>query len=185
MMDQATQTMLDNLQKNTGKSLEEWKKIVSDSGMQKHNDIIKLLKTEHAFTHGFANMVALKFRGTDAGSAEGPEVLIEKQYQGKENLKPLYEQLVTVVKQFGEDVELAPKNAYVSVRAKKQFALIQPSTKTRLDVGINLKGAAPEGRLEKSGSFNAMCSHRVRLESLGHIDPELISWLKAAYEQAR
>ncbi|MBD1396213.1 DUF4287 domain-containing protein [Pontibacter sp. JH31] len=184
-MDQAAQTMIDNLQKNTGKSMEEWKQIVADSGIQKHSDILKFLKTEHNFTHGFANLIALKFKGTDAGSAESPEQLIEKQYQGKENLKPLYDKLVTELKQFGEDVELAPKNAYVSVRVKKQFALFQPSTKTRLDVGINLKGTEPVGRLEKSGSFNAMCSHRVRLESLEDVNPELIGWLKAAYEQAR
>jgi predicted transport protein len=93
--------------------------------------------------------------------------------------------VVTALKQFGEDVELAPKNAYVSVRRKKQFALIQPSTKTRLDIGINLKDVEPEDRLEKSGSFNAMCSHRVRIESVEDINPELISWLKAAYEQAK
>ncbi|MHC2991861.1 phosphoribosylformylglycinamidine synthase [Pontibacter sp. HJ8] len=184
-MDQAVQTMLDNLQKNTGKSLEEWKQVVLTSGLQKHNDIIKFLKTEHGFTHGFANMVALKFRGTDAGSAESSEQLVEKQYQGKENLLPLYEKLVAELKKFGQDVVLAPKNAYVSVRSKKQFALLQPSTKTRLDVGINLKGIEPEGKLEKSGSFNSMCTHRVRLETMDDITPELLSWLRAAFEQAR
>ena len=177
--------MIDNLQKNTGKSLDEWKQIVTASGIQKHNDIIKFLKTDHGFTHGFANLVALKAKGTDAGSAESPEQLIQKQYQGKEALQAMYASLVAALKGFGDDVELAPKNAYVSVRAKKQFALIQPSTKTRLDIGINLKGIEPEGRLEKSGSFNAMCSHRVRTETIDDINPELIGWLQAAYEQAR
>jgi predicted transport protein len=184
-MDQAAQTMIDNLQKNTGKSLEEWKQVVVSSGIQKHNDIIKFLKTEHGFTHGFANMVALKTKGTDAGSAESPEQLVQKQYEGKEALLPLYEKLFAELKQFGDDVEMAPKNAYVSIRAKKQFALLQPSTKTRLDVGINLKGIEPAGKLEKSGSFNAMCTHRVRLETMDDINAELISWLRAAYEQAR
>jgi len=32
---------------------------------------------------------------------------------------------------------------------------VQPSTKTRLDVGINLKGVAPKGRLEASGRVTA------------------------------
>ncbi|WP_299699706.1 DUF4287 domain-containing protein [uncultured Pontibacter sp.] len=184
-MDQAAQTMIDNLQKNTGKSLEEWIGIVKETGLQKHGEIVKFLKSDHGFTHGFANMVALKAKGTDAGSAESPEHLIDKQYKGKESLQPLYLQLVSELQKFGEDVELAPKTAYVSVRSKKQFALIQPSTKTRLDVGINLKGKEPEGKLEKSGSFNAMCSHRVRLENAEDINPELISWLKEAYEQAK
>ncbi|MBF8962451.1 DUF4287 domain-containing protein [Pontibacter sp. FD36] len=184
-MDKAAQTMIDNLEKNTGKSLEEWTQIVQSSGLQKHGEIVKFLKNDHGFTHGFANMVALKAKGTDAGSAEKPEDLIEKQYKGKEQLLLIYEALVAQLKQFGNDVELAPKNAYVSVRSKKQFALIQPSTKTRLDVGINLKGREAEGRLENSGSFNAMCSHRVRLEQTDDVDAELIGWLREAYEGAR
>ncbi|MDO6391371.1 DUF4287 domain-containing protein [Pontibacter sp. BT731] len=184
-MDKAAQTMIDNLEKNTGRKLEEWIQIVQGTGLQKHGEIIKFLKSDHAFTHGFANLVALKTKGTDAGSAENPEDLIEKQYKGKEQLLPVYETLVAQLKQFGADVELAPKNAYVSARSKKQFALLQPSTKTRLDVGINLKGREPEGRLEKSGSFNAMCSHRVRLQNAEEVDAELIGWLKAAYEEAR
>ncbi|MEM9305400.1 MAG: DUF5655 domain-containing protein, partial [Pseudomonadota bacterium] len=82
------------------------------------------------------------------------------------------------------DVELAPKKAYVSLRRQKQFGLIQPSTRTRVDVGINLKGDAPSGRLEASGSFNAMVSHRVRVSSADEVDAELIDWLREAFERA-
>jgi hypothetical protein len=88
------------------------------------------------------------------------------------------------VRKFGADVELDPKKAYVSVRRNKQFALVQPSTKTRVDVGIQLKGAPPAGRLEASGSWNAMVSHRVRVESVAEVDAELIGWLKEAYAKA-
>ena len=184
-MDQATQTMIENLQKNTGKSLDEWISIVKASGIDKHGEIIKHLKTDHGLTHGFANLVAHKAKGSDAGSAENPQQLIEEQYKGKENLYPIYEKLVDEMKRFGNDVEFVPKKAYVSVKAKKQFALIQPSTKTRLDVGVNLKGKAPEGKLEESGSFNAMCSHRIKTESPADVTPELINWLQEAYNQAR
>ncbi len=79
-------------------------------------------------------------------------------------------------------MELAPKKAYVSLRRAKQFAIIQPSTKTRVDVGINLMEAAPAGRLEASGSFNSMVSHRVRLAAVQDVDDELLGWLRAAYE---
>jgi len=88
------------------------------------------------------------------------------------------------VKSFGSDLEISPKKAYVSLRRKKQFALIQPSTKTRLDVGINLKGVKPEGNLEAAGSFNAMCTHRVRVENDKAIDKNLFKWLNDAYDQA-
>jgi len=177
-------TMIKNLREKYGKTLEEWIQIVKKTGIEKHGEIIKFLKEKHGFTHGFANLVALKARGTDSASADSPESLVEAQYKGKESLYPMYEQLIREVKAFGSDVEIAPKRGYVSLRRKKQFALIQPSTKTRLDIGINLKGVAPAGRLEASGSFNAMCSHRVRVSDGNDIDADLINWLKLAYDEA-
>lgn len=141
-MDQAIQTMIDNLHKNTGKTLEQWITIVQKKKFAKHGEIMTFLKTEHGFTHGFANLVALKSRGTDAGSATSSDDLITKQYQGKEHFKPLYDVLLKKIQAFGKDIEVAPKNAYVSLRRKKQFAILQPATKTRFEIGLNLKGQA-------------------------------------------
>lgn len=176
--------MIENLKKNTGKSLEEWIVIVKKTGIEKHGEILKYLKNEHGFTHGFANLVSLKSRGTDAGSAESPESLVDEQYKGKEGLRPMYDKVIAQVKMFGDDVEISPKRAYVSLRRKKQFALVQPSTKARLDIGINIKGQSSTERLENSGSFNSMCSHRVRTEQIDNIDEELVGWLKMAYDVA-
>ena len=50
--------MIENLQKNTGKSIDEWIKIAQSSKLEKHNAIIKFLKSEHGLTHGYANLVA-------------------------------------------------------------------------------------------------------------------------------
>ncbi len=111
--------------------------------------------------------------------------LVDNQYSGaKSELRPIYEAIVSAVSDFGDDVEIAPKKAYVSLRRSKQFGLIQPSTKTRVDVGIILKGFEPEGRLEASGSFNSMCSHRVRITDPAEVNAELFNWLKKAYEAA-
>jgi len=92
--------------------------------------------------------------------------------------------VIKAVGEFGDDLEIAPKKSYVSLRRKKQFALIQPSTKTRVDLGINLKGKAAEEKLEGSGSFIAMVSHRVRLSSAADVDAGVIAWLKQAFEAA-
>ncbi len=183
-VEKAEQTMIENILKNTGKPIDHWISLVRKSGLTKHNDIIKFLKSEHGFTHGFANMVAHKSKGSDASSADSPEHLITKQYENKAELKPIYDKLISAIRQFGKDIEISPKNAYVSLRRKKQFALIQPSTKTRLDIGLNIKGLDPEGKLEVSGSFNAMCSHRIRTASPEDIDTAVINWLKKAYDQA-
>jgi hypothetical protein len=99
-------------------------------------------------------------------------------------LKPFYDKLIAIVTKFGPDVEIAPKKAYVSLRRKKQFGLLQPSTSDRLDMGLILKGVKPTGRLEASGSFNAMFTHRVRISRLTDVDPEVKRWLKQAYDEA-
>lgn len=184
-LDDATLTMIQNLKEKTGKSLDDWLKVTRAAKLSKHGEIVKLLKDKHGMTHGYANLVAHKTLNSDAGSAENSDDLITAQYAGaKAGLKPLYDALMARIAKFGSDVEVSPKKAYVSLRRNKQFALIQPSTATRLDVGINLKGIKPAGRLEASGSFNAMVSHRVRIENGAGVDDELVGWLKQAYENA-
>jgi len=181
-MEKAIQTMMENLEKNTGKTLVEWIDLVKQEQFSKHGEIIKFLKEQHSLTHGFANFIALKTRGTDARSAENPEDLITKQYKGKEHFKPFYDQLMSVIQQFGDDVEIAPKNAYVSLRRKKQFAILQPATKTRYEIGINLKGLPAKGKLENTS--NAMCSHIIKITDLNDIDDEVLQWIKTAYDNA-
>lgn len=176
-------TMLRNLPEKTGKSLSAWHKLLKQSSLDKHGALVKFLKTEHGVTHGFANLIVVKY--LDAGTPAAGS-LVEAQYAGpKADLKPIYDALIKAVSSFGNDVEIAPKKSYVSLRAKKQFGLIQPSTKTRVDLGLNLADAKTTTRLEKSGSFNAMVSHRVRLESTDDVDQQLIKWLKRAYEGAK
>jgi hypothetical protein len=178
-------SMIANMEEKTGKSLAAWLKVAKSSKLTRHGELTGLLKSEHGMTHGYANLVAHKALKSDAGSAESGDALIDAQYAGpKAELRPIYDKLAAAIKKLGGDVEFAPKNAYVSVRRSKQFAIIQPSTKTRLDVGINLKGVAPAGRLEASGRFNAMVSHRVRISIASEIDAELLGWLKQAYASA-
>jgi hypothetical protein len=106
------------------------------------------------------------------------------QYAKKSDLRPVYDAIIEGVTGFGQDVEIAPKKAYVILRTSKQFAIIQPSTKTSVDVGINLKRTDPDGRLEPSGSFNAMVTHRVRITVIEQVDEQLFQWLKSSYEAA-
>jgi predicted transport protein len=129
-------------------------------------------------------MVAAKALAGDADPASG-EDLVAAQYAGaKAGLRPIYDKLAAAIGKFGADVAFSPKKTYVSLRRAKQFALIQPSTADRLDVGINLKGTPATARLEASGSFNAMVSHRVRVTSVGEVDAQLIGWLREACEKA-
>jgi hypothetical protein len=184
--DAALQSMIRSLEEKTGRSLPEWVKVVLKSGLGKHGQVVALLKETHGVTHGYANLIAHSALKSDAASVAGEGVdLVAAQYAGaKAGLRPLYDTLADGISTFGADVELAPKKAYVSLRRSKQFGLLQPSTASRLDVGLNLKGVPAKGRLEASGSFNSMCTHRVRVESAKDVDAELLSWLRKACEQA-
>jgi len=180
----AMQTMVKNLEEKTGKTLAEWTAIAAGSGFAKHGEIVKFLKDKHGMGHGYANLVAHSLKTPDMlkTTEVAGDDLLSAQYAGaKAGLKPLYDKLLKAVQGFGSDAEVSPKKTYVSLRRSKQFALVQPTTATRLDVGINLKGEKPTKRLEASGSFNSMVSHRVRVEDIKQIDAELVGWLKKAY----
>lgn len=182
-MDQAEITMMENLQKNTGKNLEEWKKIALASGFKKHGEILNYLKETYQLGHGYANFVVHKAFGTDAGSSDDKSQLIENQYKGKENLRPFYEALMAEILKIGEDIEVAPKNASVSLRRKKQFCLLEPKTKTRLEVGLNMKNITASGKLETNPP-GGMCTHKIRVEKAEDIDAEVFDWIREAYGQA-
>lgn len=184
--EEQTEKMVAALKATTGKSLEEWSKLVSKSGKSKHGEVVSWLKSEHAITHGYANLIAHKTRGSDAESkvAAGDDLLGEMFAGDKAAMRPIFDALMSHITQFGTDIDQAPKKGYLSLRRKTQFATLHPSTKARFDVGLKLKGIAPVGRLEAAGSWNAMVSHRVRLESVAEVDAELVAWLRDAYDAA-
>lgn len=186
--DEMAQSMIANMPEKTGKPLEQWLKIVAAArkanpdALAKHGQILKHLKAEHGLTHGYANLVAHKFLDPDVWRPGNEADLVDTQYAGpKAALRPIYDAILQAVAKFGDDVEVSPKKTYVSLRRSKQFAIVQPSTRTRVDLGLNLKGVQPAGRLEPAGSLGSMVTHRVRLESPKDVDKEVISHLKAAY----
>lgn len=180
--DDALQTMIKNLEAKTGKSLDAWVALAQRAG-QKHGEIVKFLKGEHGLTHGYANLVAQRALQQRDGGPVAADDLVAAQYAGaRAALRPIHDAIVAAAKKLGPDVEIAPKQASVSLRRKRQFVLIQPATNTRIDLGLKLDGVPLGGRLEKWPS--TMCTHRVRLESTKDVDRELLAWIAKAYEQA-
>ncbi len=178
--------MAANLKTLTGKSLEQWAALSRKGGPATHGKLVAWLKSEHELTHGYANLVAHTTFKSDAASrtALGDDLVGEMFGGDRAVLRPIFDKLLKAILAFGGDIEQAPKKGYLSLRRSSQFAALHPSTTTRFDVGIKLKGTSPAGRLEAAGSWNAMVTHRVRLASPTDVDKELIGWLRQAYEQA-
>ena len=178
--EEALESMKAGIAEKTGKPLDHWVKIVKSSGLEKHGEQMSLLKTEHGMTHGYANFVCQAAKGRLDASEDD---LLAGQYQGKEGLKPIYDALEAFAKTLGDDVEIAPKKTSVAFRRSKNFAVVTPATKSRVDLGLNLKGEAGTLRLaeEKPGG---MCTHKIKLQAVEEVDDEVKAWLKAAYERA-
>ena len=176
--EQQLSTMLGNIPAKTGKPLDEWLALIAAQNFSKHGEIMAFLKGEHGISHGFANLIAAKSKES---GAEEVDLVAEQYAGGKAGLKPLFDQISQFAAGLGSDVEIAPKKSSVSLRRAKQFALITPATKTRIDLGLALKGDDPDGRLE---TYNAMCSHRVRLENASDFDEQVQGWMHEAYNRA-
>lgn len=182
----ALQTQIRNIEATYGRPLREWFVLIEDSGLTKHTEVVALLKTKHGMTHGAAHRVSLlqrQSRAADSSSAgSGP---VDSLYDGKkEDLRPVHDALMHLVNGLGSDIDVVPKKGYVSLRRAKQFAMIQPTTATRIDVGLILKGTPVAGRLEGAQKFNALFTHRVRITGESDIDAEFRRWVSAAYTAA-
>jgi Domain of unknown function (DUF5655)/Domain of unknown function (DUF4287) len=184
-VDEGIAAQIRNIEVRYGSPISEWLAVIAASGLTKHTDVVAMLKTEHGMTHGAAHRVSLLSRQTAAPAASA-EAAIDALYTAKKAaIRPLHDQLMTVINAFGPDVTTVPKKGYLSIRRAKQFAMIQPSSTGRLDIGLILPGTPPTDRLEPAGSFNALFTHRVRLTSADDIDGPLTRWLHAAYTNAR
>ena len=187
-LDQARETQLRNIETKTGKTLAQLRTALHGSGLAKHGDLRGFAMATFGLGHGDANALvhlALASDGQSAAQAaglSGEEVIAGIYSDKKAPLRPIHDRLMASISGFGE-FEVAPKKGYVSLRRKKQFAMIGPGSATRVDVGLNMKGVQPTDRLmaEKPGG---MCQFKVKVCGAHEVDAELVGWLRHAYDAA-
>lgn len=185
-IDKAVQTQLSNIQKKTGKTLDELYGWLGSTGLAKHGQLRDAAKSDLGLGHGDANtLVTLFLRSTGAVAAPAAtaDAAVDEIYVGpKASLRPVHDRVMTAIGGFGE-FEIAPKKAYLSLRRKKQFAMVGPATKTQVEVGLNAKDLQGGDRLmaQKPGG---MCQYKVRISSADEVDDELVGWIRAAYDAA-
>jgi len=188
VVDQAIETQIKNIQAKTGKSLEQLGEILRASGFTKHGELRDFARRELGLGHGDANTlvhIAFKSDGASAAAAAGASTddVLDGIYAGpKAALRPIHDAFMAGIGTFGE-FEIAPKKGYLSLRRKKQFAMIGPGSKTRVDIGINMKGVKGTDRLVELPP-GGMCQYKVAVTDAKDIDKELIAWVKQAYDAA-
>lgn len=195
-VEKAQATQLANIEKRSGKTIAELKKIVQKSGLPKYGEMVAMLKQDLGLGHGDANLVVHLARNSGAvagasaasaksgkSAASSTEAELDRIYAGKkESLRPIHDKLLPHLAKLGA-FEEAPKKTYISYRRKKQFAMVGPATNTRVEVGLNVKGLTGSPRLIDQGA-GKMCNYVVKVTDAQEVDAELLGWIKAAYDSA-
>jgi len=182
------QAYLDNIKAKTGKTPQDFRMLAEKKGFLKPGvkvgDILVWLKEDFGLGHGHAMAIVQTFKSATQPKLNSDELLNRHFRNAKSNWRKPYDDLWAKVRTFGTDVTVSPTNSYISLlRNGKKFGILQV-TSIRMDIGIKLKGAPPHGRLEDSGDWNNMVTHRVRITEPKQIDAEVFSWLHQAYEKA-
>jgi hypothetical protein len=176
------QAYLDTIKAKTGKTPEDFRVLAAKKGLTQYGEIMAWLKADYGLGHGHANVIAQSIVHAAEPKVK-PDDRIAKLFAGsKDKWRKPYDTLLAKLHKFGPDVTVASTDTYISLlRGGKKFGIVQ-ITAERMDIGIKLKGAAPTDRLEAAGKWNAMVTHRVRIADPKHIDKEVLTWLKRAYD---
>ena len=178
----ALATQLRNIETKTGKSFAQLCQLIAKSGLSKVSEQRVMLMQTLGLGYGDANSLALRAKAAAAPEATSEDPL-DAIYSGtKAGLRALHEQLMAAIDKLGA-FEIAPKKSYLSLRRKKQFAMLGPATKDALELGLNAKDLPPAPRL-KAMPPGSMCAYAVRICAAVEIDTELMRWVRAAYNAA-
>jgi hypothetical protein len=185
-IDTAVQTQVGNIEKKTGRTLGQLYGWLEAIGLSKHGQLRDAVKTDLGLGHGDANLLVTLFRrntGAAAAPAGSGDEAMDALYVGpKASLRPIHERVMAAIAAFGP-FEIAPKKTYVSLRRRKQFAMVGPATKTQVEIGLNVRDLPTTDRL-KPQKPGGMCQYKVRLGSVEEVDEELVGWIRAAYREA-
>ena len=169
------------LQESTGEDLEAWNERVAREGLPDEQSLRAWLTQQGVTGYAQTLLVMERFGYPDFLLASASE-LIDGQYEDRPGLRPIFDAIVDAALEFGEVVTQARKTYVSLVTPRRTFARIQPTTKTRLDLGLRLEGQQPGGRLQPSTIQETM-KLQIGLTSADQVDDEVLRWLRRAYDE--
>jgi hypothetical protein len=174
-----------NLKVRTGRTVDDWVRVVKKSGPTTERERIAWLKEAHGITTNYALWIAKRVDSGGSSASYDPDAMVEAMFAGKKaGLRPIYDCMLALAFGLGKDVRVSPCKTIVPFYRKHVFAQVKPATATRIDLGFALRDLAPTGKLISTGGFEKgdRISHRIPVASVEEIDKEVRKWLKHAYE---
>jgi predicted transport protein len=181
--EQALATQLKNVEAKTGKTTAELFAMVAACGLAKVSEQRSWLMQKTGIGYGDANTIALLAKKAQQPPTAADADPLEAIYAGnKASLRGLHDAVMKKIAALG-DFEIAPKKSYVSLRRRKQFAMVGPATAKAIEIGLNAKSLPRDPRLKVMPS-GSMCQATTRIETAADLDARLIEWIQQAFDES-
>ena len=185
-----TQKWVAELSTKSGRSLEQWLKLIEKEGPATEAERRTWLKSRYDLGTNSAWWLAERSVGKGAEDSDpdlylkAAECYVAEMFGGKEGLRPIYDELLKRGLALAKDVKACPCKTIVPLYRNHVFAQIKPATRTRIDMGFALKDMPATGSLIDTGGYakKDRITHRIPITELGDIDAEVMKWLKKAYD---
>jgi hypothetical protein len=170
------------LERRTRAGVAEWMVRVRASGADGDEPSLRAWLTEQGVTGYPQNLLVREWFGYPDFLTASAENLIEAQYADRAHLRPTFDEILGAAQQLGP-VTVQARKGYVSlVTPRRTFAVVRPTTKQRLDLGLRLADPPPTPRLKPAGGLaNDAITVRLELASPADVDREVVELLGVAY----
>jgi hypothetical protein len=187
-----TQKWIAELKQKTGRSLDEWLKLIKQDGLPGENERRDWLKSKFSLGTNSARWLAERSFGKGEEVSDpnyylqAAEKYVEEMFSGKKaGLRPIYDALLKLGLSQGKEAKACPCQTIVPIYRNHVFAQIKPTTQTRIDLGLALGNLKAPRRLIDTGGYakKDRITHRFEITSLKDIDDDVKRWLKVAYDR--
>ena len=180
------QTMVEQsarlLEARTGAGVDEWVQRIRSAGLGTEMELRSWLSEQGVSGYPAQLLVFETFGYPNFMTATAIE-LIDDQYADRRELRPIYERVIALAREVGA-VTIQARKTYVSLMTpKRKFAVVQATTKSRVDLSLRID-AEPGGgrRLEPTNPENNNGMNlRLPLLSIDEVDDDVRHWLTRAY----
>jgi hypothetical protein len=164
----------------TGAGLATWRDRTTEAGLAGEAEVRAWLAGRGVTGYGQMLVVMERFGYPDWFLA-GADELVDAQYAGRRSLRPVLDAVLAAALPLGT-VHVQARKGYVSLLGpRRTFAVVQASTRQRVDLGLRLD-REPAGRLLAArGVGNGCCTVRVALAAAADVDDEVVDLLAEAY----
>jgi hypothetical protein len=170
------------LEARTGKKLSDWNHRIRAGGFRDAHGLRTWLSKRGVIGYPQQLLVMERFGYPEHVLTSGTR-LIADQYADRPQLRAILDAVVKAASDSGPITIQARKTFVALATSRRTFARIQPTTRTRVDLGLRLDGQEASGRL-RSNRHDTM-RLRVGLARVSDVDSEVIAWIRRARKESK